>query len=111
MEAGISESWVNSVLLICCAASFVVVILSTLTTILVLRRNASLVQLLLGESKRHTAVTLAMSEQHSRDILALGERLNNQYYMHQEKVSIEHIATLRELLTTLGPVPSEKQSG
>lgn len=61
-------------------------------------KNDSLFELLIAESERHTNV-----------VLSLSDRLQSQYYVHQEKVSIEHIATLRELLSSFSPPLSSKE--
>ena len=95
MVPGIEES--NTVLLICCAISLVIALLSMLTTILVLRKNASLVELLHVESKGHT-----------QELLTLNERFNSQLYAHQEKVQLEHVATLRQVLESFAIAASGK---
>jgi hypothetical protein len=87
-----------SILLFCCAGLLAISILATVVALRSLRKNESLVELLLSESKRHTA-----------SMLTLSERLNNQYYVHQERVSIEHTATLRELLSSLSPQESKRE--
>lgn len=84
-------------LLVFCAVVTLFALLSIATTILLLRKNSSLVELLHVESRRHT-----------NEILALSERLNGQYYIHQEKVSIEHTATLRQLLESFSIAASGK---
>lgn len=83
-------------LLLCVFLSFVVVVLALMLKNS-LRKNDSLHELLHHESDRHTGV-----------VLSLSDRLNTQYYMHQEKVSIEHIATLRELLSSFSPAPNPR---
>jgi hypothetical protein len=100
MENGIAQDWVTSVLLVCCAASFLVVILSAVTTMLLLRKNASLVELLHVESRRHTS-----------ELLTLNERFNAQLYNYQEKVQLEHVATLRQLLESFAIAASGKSEG
>lgn len=84
-----------AVLLVLCTVSLTTNAL--LVTLLTKSRikNDSLFELLMSESERHMSV-----------VLSLNDRLNNQYYMHQEKVSIEHIATLRELLSSFSPPPN-----
>lgn len=85
------------ILLVCCFGLFVVVLLSTLTTLLLWRKNASLVRLLHVESKRHTS-----------ELLALNEKFNNQLYNHREQASLEHTATLRQLLESFSIAASGK---
>src|SRR3972149_3884971 len=89
--------YTSSVLLVCCVGLFVLTALSTLTTILLLRKNASLVRLFQVESKRHTS-----------ELLTLSERLTNQLYRHREQASLEHTATLRQLLESFAIAASGK---
>lgn len=85
----------------CCLASFITSVLAVLLATRLLRKNDALVELLLVDKDTHTKLLVDESNRHTTVVLSLSERLNSQYYMHQEKVSIEHIATLRELLSSL----------
>lgn len=96
----VGRDYVLSILLCCCAGLFVISVLTTVIAIRVARKNDALVELLLDESTRHSGT-----------ICVLSERLSNQYYAHQEKVSIEHIATLRSLLDLLPTTKSETPGG
>jgi hypothetical protein len=88
-------------LVACVLVLLVSVLLLVSNSIRLQRKNDALVELLLADTDRHTKLLLDESNRHTSSVLALSERLSFQYYMHQEKVSIEHIATLRELLSSL----------
>lgn len=97
MGTGIELSEVNSILLGCCVVSLLIVILSTVTTILVLRKCASLVELLHVESKRHT-----------HELLTQNEKFNNQLFNQQERASLQQSATVRQLLDSFSIAASGK---
>ena len=87
----------NSVLLVFCGVLLILTLLSTMGWTLSARKNASLNELFHVESKRHT-----------QELLSLNERRNEQLYNYQEKVQIEHVATLRQLLESFSIAASGK---
>lgn len=97
MEPVVQASYVSSLLLVCSLALFVVAVLTTTVTILLWRKNASLVELLHVESKRHT-----------QELLNLNERFNSQLYNQQERASLQQSATVRQLLDSFSIAASGK---
>jgi uncharacterized membrane protein YhiD involved in acid resistance len=93
----VEADYIVLILLVCSVGLFLVALLATLMTLLLWRKNGSLVRLLHVESKRHTS-----------ELLALNERFNNQLYNQREQASLEHTATLRQLLESFSIAASGK---
>lgn len=92
---------INTVLLVCCIVSLLIALLSTAMNILITirnrRKNDSLVELLHAQSRQHT-----------QELLTMNDQFNNRLYNFQEKVQLEHVATLRLLLESMAIAASGK---
>lgn len=86
------------VLLVCCAASLAVVLLSVGTTAWLLKRNSSLVELLLAEKDKHTTILTAEKDRHASEIRTLDEKFSTRLYTQREQSMLENTANLRQQL-------------